>query len=348
PSVGPATTVGATVPPMAAGPEPKRSSAVFVVVLVILLLVLAGLIFLLARTVGIGDDGGADQVAVPDVIGRTQPEALTILEGEGFTVKTETGENDQAEENTVFDQNPDPGAKVDEGSEVVITVASSAAPIEVPNLIGQMDVDADSQLRAIELFAEFEREDDPEVPAGTVIEQDPAAGETLPPGSAVRLTVSNGPGTEEVPDVVGMTANEAANVLGRAGFSVTEQTEESDREPNTVIRTEPPAGSQHDRSQPVVVVVSSGQTVATVPDVTGMTQADAETRLSGEGFSNVSADTTSSCDADDEGTVIEQSPAAGSEADPSEQVTITVCQPADGETTTTTSTSTTVPDEDDG
>jgi beta-lactam-binding protein with PASTA domain len=334
------------VPPGAAGPPAKRSSALFVVVLVLLLAVLAGLIFLLARTVGIGGEGGATQVAVPDVLGRTQPEALAILEAEGFTVRTETGENDQAQENTVFDQEPDAGTKIDEGSEIVITVASAAAPVEVPNLVGQLDVDADAQLRAIELVADFEREDDPDVPAGTVIEQDPAPGETLPPGSAVLLTVSNGAGTAPVPDVVGMTAAAAANRLGQEGFTVTEQTEESAEEPNTVIRTEPPAGTDHDRSQPVVVVVSSGQQTRTVPDVLDLSEDDAKTRLSGEGFTNVVTETQSVCDLEDEGLVIGQDPDAGTEAATDARITITVCQPL-GEDTTTTS-DTTEPPEDEG
>ena len=346
-TVGPATTVGDTVVP---GPPPPRNSGTFVVVLIALLLLLAGLIFLLARTVGIGDGDGARQVAVPDVIGRTQPEALTILEAEGFTVETETGENDQAPENTVFEQRPGAGEKVDEGSEITIVVASAAAPVEVPNLIGQMDVDADSQLRAIDLVADFEREDDPDVPAGTVLEQDPEPGSLLPPGSAVRLTVSNGPGSAEIPDVSGMTAAAAANRLGQEGFTVTEVTEASDEPEGTVLRTDPPAGTDHDRSRPVTVVVSTGEPATiTVPDVRGLTEPEARSQLQSAGFSNVVVETQLVADEDDEGRVIAQSPGGGAQAAADDTIRITVGRaPLDEETTTTTSTttSTTTPQDD--
>jgi len=340
-TVGAATTVGEAVvtPP----PGPQRNSGMFIAVLIGLLLVLAGLIFLLARTLGLGESS-AEQVAVPDVIGRTQPEAVTILQAEGFRVKTETGENDQAAENTVFDQDPDAGTKVDEGSEITIVVASAAAPVEVPNLIGQMDVDADSQLRALGLVADFEREDDPDVPAGTVIDQDPEAGEPLPPGSAVRLTVSNGPGSAEVPDVVGMSAAEAANRLGQAGFTVVEQTEASDEPEGTVLRTDPPAGTDHDRSEPVTVVVSTGEPATIdVPDVRGLTESEARAQLSSAGFSNVVVQAQLVTDEDDVGRVISQSPGGGAQAAPEDTITITVGRAplAEETTTTTTSSSTT-------
>ena len=337
PAAGAAIAVD-TAPPYASA-EPQRSGPLFVVVLLVLLGLLGVLLFLFARNLGIG--GTADQVTVPEVLGRTQPDAQALLESLGFEVQTEQRENDQAPEGTVFDQNPDQGTKVDEGSKVTIVVSSAAAPVQVPNLIGEQDADADAQLRAIGLVADFEAEDDPDVPAGTVIDQDPEAGEELPRGSAVRLTVSNGPGTEAIPDVQGMTPAEAANVLGRAGFEVAFAEEPSDQvDEGTVTRTDPPAGTELPRGETVTVYESSGSASVTVPDVLGMTQDDAIGTLQDAGFRVVSSSRTVA-DPDDDGRVIGQSPAGGTTAERGSTVEITIGDAIGGGSTTTTEDTTT-------
>lgn len=317
----------------------KRSSALFVVVLVLLLGALAVLLFMLGRTIGIGDDDTVAQVAVPDVINRTQPEAVTILEAAGFEVTTEQAENVEVAEGTVFDQDPDSGQRIDEGSEVTITVASSTAPVEVPNLVGQKDVDADAQLRAIGLRADFQRVDDEEAPAGTVVAQNPAPGEELPRDSAVVLEVSNGPGSEAVPDVSGLTPEEAANVLGRAGFETAFAEEPSASvEEGKVIRTDPPSGSDLPVGERVTVFVSSGAATSEVPNVVGMPEADAVAALQGAGF-QVRRSSQVVTDPSQDGVVLSQDP--NGQAEPGSTVTIAVGQAVMPTTTTTT----TEPDE---
>jgi serine/threonine-protein kinase len=332
-AAGPATTMA---PPIAAGPDgPRRSSALFIVVLLVLLLLLAALLFLLGRTIGIGGSS-ADEIVVPDVVGQTQPEAVRILEEEGFDVVTEQLENADVPEGTVFDQNPDAGQKVDEGSDITIIVSSSAAPVEVPNLVGQKDVDADAALRAIGLRADFQRVDDDDVEAGTVVSQSPRAGETLPRDSAVVLEVSNGPGSEEIPDVSGRTPEEAANILGQAGFDAAFAEEPSETiEDGRVTRTDPPAGTDLARGETVTVYVSTGSATAEVPEVVGLSQAEAEQQLSAAGF-QVRISTQIVTDPDSDGRVIAQDPGAGVRAQRGSTVTITVGRAVGGSTTTTT------------
>ena len=335
-ATGPGTTVTSAVREDVE--PPKRSSALFVVVLVVLLALLAGLLFLLGRTIGLGGDDTGTQVAVPDVVGRTQPEAVTILETAGFTVKTEQTENAEVPEGTVFDQDPDAGQKVDEGSEITVIVSSTRAPVQVPNLVGQQDVDAAAQLEAIGLTADFERVDDPDVAAGIVIAQDPPPGEELPPESAVRLEVSNGPGSEQVPDVAGRTPEEAANILGRAGFETSFAEEASDTvEDGKVTRTDPPAGSDLAKGETVTVFVSTGSASATVPDVVGMAEDEAVAALQQAGFRVVRVSQAVASPAND-GRVIDQSPEPGTEAERGSTVTITVGQAIGGSSTTTTTT----------
>ena len=342
-AAGPATTMSPAGGAYAEEP-PRRSSALFVVVLVLLLGVLAVLLFLLGRTIGLGG-GTTTQVAVPDVVGLTQPEAVIVLERDGFTVRTEQAENTEVEEGTVFDQNPDAGQRVDEGAEVTIIVSSTAVPVEVPDLVGRDAVDATAQLQSIGLRADIQRVDDDEVPAGTVVAQDPEPGETLPPDSAVRLEVSNGPGAETIPDVAGLLPAEAANRLGRAGFetSFAEEPHETIEE-GRVTRTDPPAGTDHPQGDTVTVYVSSGPATVAVPDVVGLSEAEAISQLQQAGF-QVRRNSQVVTDPDSDGRVISQDPtgraAAGS------TVTITVGQAVGGTTSTTTTTTTTTTQPDD-
>jgi eukaryotic-like serine/threonine-protein kinase len=339
-AAGPATTA-APAPSYEDAPPRRNNGAMFIVVLLVLLGLLALLLFLLGRTIGLGGDD-ATKVDVPDVTNRPVADAQSTLTGAGFTVKVEQADNDQVEEGIVFDQDPDAGEKVDKGSEVTITVSSAGAPVEVPNLVGQKDVDADAQLRAIGLVADFERVDDDDVPAGTVTAQEPKAGETLPKDSSVHLKVSNGPGQEQIPDVAGKDPTAAANELGRAGFETTlvEEKSESVAE-GKVTRTDPPAGASADKGSTVTIYVSSGATTGTVPDVRGMTEDQAVAALHDAGFQNIEVVSQIVANPDNEGIVVAQSPTGGTKAELADKITINVGKTATGTTTTTTTTSST-------
>ncbi|MEN3273021.1 MAG: eukaryotic-like serine/threonine-protein kinase [Actinomycetota bacterium] len=338
-SLGPATIAA---PAAHDAPPPRRNnSAMFIVVLLVLLGLLALFVFLLGRTIGLGNDTTA-QVVVPDVTNRPVADAQSQLTNSGFTVKVEQAANDQVDEGIVFDQDPKSGEKVDKGSEITITVSSAGAPVDVPDLVGQKDVDADSQLRAIGLVADIERVDDDKIPAGTVTDQDPKKGEPLPKGSSVHLKVSNGPGQAEIPDVSGDDPAAAANELGRAGFETTAAEEPSETvEEGKVTRTDPAAGTSADKGSTVTYYVSTGRSTATVPDVRGMTEDDAIAALHSAGFQNIETVTQVVANPANDGIVVAQSPTGGTKAKLSDRITINVGKSATGSSTTSSSSSTT-------
>jgi eukaryotic-like serine/threonine-protein kinase len=112
--------------------EPKSSKA-FLVVLVLLLALLAGLLFVLARMLGLGDgDPDRPQVAVTNVVGMPVDEAQAELEDLGFEVEREFAANDDFEEGIVFDQDPVAGQRVDEGSTVTLFVSQGADTVPMP------------------------------------------------------------------------------------------------------------------------------------------------------------------------------------------------------------------------
>jgi serine/threonine-protein kinase len=309
----------------------------FIVVLLVLLGLLALFVFLLGRTIGLGNDS-TTQVVVPDVTNQPVAAAQGALTAKGFTVKVEQAANDQVDEGVVFDQNPKAGEKVDKGSAITITVSSAGAPVDVPNLVGQSATDADSQLRAIGLVADIERVDDDKVPEGNVTAQDPKEGTKLPKGSSVHLKVSNGPGQAQVPDVSGEDPTAAANELGRAGFDTAAAEEPSDSvAEGKVTRTDPAAGSQADKGSTVTIYVSTGRSSATVPDVRGMTEDDAVAALHTAGFQNIEVVTQVVANPANDGIVVTQSPTGGAKAKLTDRITINVGKAATSSSTTTSS-----------
>jgi len=308
--------------------EPRRSG-VFLAALVVLLLLLAGMLFLLARALGLGeeDEPTPTIVEVTRVIGMPVEEAVDLLEEDGFKVETVEEPNEDFESGIVFDQNPVGGAKVDEGSTVTLKVSAGAELVPVPDVVDSPIDDARRLLSGEGFTVKEEPIPSEDVPVGIVVDQNPAAGQEVPRGSEIVLQVSSGPEERPVPDVSGRTVAEASNILGQNGFTVTQRSEPSTTvEEGRVIGTEPPADTPLPKGATVTLVVSSGPPEVEVPLVEGLTESGARTTIEGEGLTFAST-TTATCSPADDGEVVDQNPDAGTAVDPGTTVTVTVCAP---------------------
>ena len=94
------------------------------------------------------------------------------------------------------------------------------------------------------------------------------------------------PNDEIVPNVVGMSYDDAAARLSQVGFRPVqgESRVHASAPSNQVLEQNPPAGSRELRNTRVTLAVSGGQQRATVPAITGMTRLDAMEALRGAGF----------------------------------------------------------------
>jgi serine/threonine-protein kinase len=316
----------------------EQRSGAFLVVLVLLLIVLGALLFLLARTLGIGsgDSGNVAQVAVPNVIDKPAEEARTILEGQGFKVDTTFEQNEDKPENIVFAQDPAAGIKKDKGSTVVLKVSSGAQLIKVPDVTGSQLEEARRLLESEGFVVEVQESPDEKADPGEVVDQDPAGGGDAPKGSTVRIIVSSGAAERAVPDVSGRTVGEATALLTEAGFKTVQKNDASSTvEAGKVIGSDPPAGTMLAKDETVTIIVSTGAEQATVPTVEGLSKATAENQLTNAGFTvKVVEETVPPGDPRD-GRVISQSPGGNTKADKGSQVTIVVGKASIGPTTTT-------------
>lgn len=123
--------------------------------------------------------------------------------------------------------------------------------------------------------------------------------------------------TVKVPDVRGMTEDEAKKALNSKGlgYEVVSREESEEYEEGLVSSQTPEAGNKVKKNTKVQVVVSSGligQSI-TIPDVSGMSEDDAKRALENEGFENISSEYAYS-DTVSEGDVIETTPSANTQA----------------------------------
>jgi serine/threonine-protein kinase len=191
----------------------------------------------------------------------------------------------------------------------------------VPNVVGKQLDPARSELEAEGFEVDIDRRPD-QSPFDTVFRQVPTAGNKVDDGSTVTLFVSNGPSTVEVPDVVGLTQEDASRRIRRADLRPRTQRESSTRVPaGNVIRTDPGPGATIERGSRVTLLVSSGAKQVTVPDVTGQDETDAAASLRERGLSPFLRERDSSEPVD---TVLEQSPEAGQLVDEGSTVTLYV------------------------
>jgi len=247
--------------------RPRQRTGTYIGVLVLLLAILGGLLYLLSRELGVG---GAKEVVVPSVVGQQEADARRQLEDLGLEVQKEDVEpqDDDRPAGQVVDQDPQMGAKVREGSVVTIRVSTGAPQVDLPDVRNRTLEAATDILERQQFVVRSRMEPNERVRENVVMDQEPKPGRA-PRGSEVLLIVSSGPPEERVPDVTGRDADEAANVLGQAGFRTSSRQEPSGTfGSGKVIRTEPAAGTPLDKGSTVVLVVSTGPPPTTAAPTT--------------------------------------------------------------------------------
>lgn len=191
---------------------------------------------------------------------------------------------------------------------------------EIPNVVGLTETQARALLPNYTIT--IQRAPDPRIPKDRVASQIPLATTQIAKGSAVTLTISDGPGNAIVPDgLVGMSLIDARTALAAAGLviSKTEATP-SDEMQGTVLKVTPEAGSTITAGAGVVLTIASGE--VEVPDLIGVEAIQAKTLLIQAGFL-----VREFYDYDPDqavGVVIRQAPDAGTTQTIGKSVTITI------------------------
>jgi serine/threonine-protein kinase len=213
---------------------------------------------------------GKPKVPVPDVVGKSRDDAIAELVKAGLAPKAFNVPSSQPT-GTVVAQAPHGGIVVVSGSPVRINVSEGPKQVVLPSLINmQYDV-ASAQLQAAG-FGVKRNDVASDQPAGTVIDQNPTGNTLVPQGTTVTLTVSKGPTTAQVPDVVNLDQDTAKATLHAAGFKVKVLfTDTTDPTQDNRVVSEDPAGNSQAKPGSVVTITVARLTTPTTSTTTTTT-----------------------------------------------------------------------------
>lgn len=215
------------------------------------------------------------------------------------------------------------------------------ATVTVPSITDKTEAQARTLLTQAKLDVGAVTQDTSDtVPEGQVVSQSPPAGTTLHEGDTVDFVVSSGKGEVEVPDLTGMTVDQATKALQDQGLKLGRQTESDspDQRKGRVISSSPSTGESVAKGTPVDIEIASGK--VRVPNVVGQTLEAATKTLTDAGLSVTAEQFEESTQP--AGTVIKQDPASGL-VDQGTKVVLVRAKPPATATDTPTDTATTEP-----
>ena len=200
---------------------------------------------------------------------------------------------------------------------------SNRADVQVISFVGMtkdefLATDYNNLLRA-----EFPEEYSSE-PAGTIIRQTPKAGRTVKEKQRIVLTVSLGTQYVTIPETKNMVAEDAEQTLKDMGLRVTKKPMSDNSVANgAVVYTQPAAGETVEGDSTVILYVSRSEVSkeSQVPSLTGKTIEEARNEVKGL---NLSIRTIEQASEQPAGTVLSQSPDAGSTVRKSSVITLVV------------------------
>lgn len=159
--------------------------------------------------------------------------------------------------------------------------------VNVPDVSNKPIAEARSELQAAGFTIGTETEVyNPDVEAGNVVSTDPAAGVQAAKGSSVNITISKGTEQVTVPDLRGMSADEAQRVLASYGLNGQQGDTvfSDDVEENRVAQQDIAAGTTAYKGDTITFHLSKGPKTASVPNVQGLDFETARDRLEAAGF----------------------------------------------------------------
>ena len=165
---------------------------------------------------------------------------------------------------------------------------AQANMVTVPNVEDSPRSEVIAELEDLDLLVTVNEEANPDIARDNAIRINPAPGSQLQRNSTVILTVSSGREITEVPDVVGLSLEDASRALSDAGLSMSDSVEEEESSADNtgrVTQQNPPAGSQLSRGSRVTVTVGTGPRMIRVPsNLVGQDIEDVRSTLDAMGF----------------------------------------------------------------
>ncbi|WP_432487318.1 Stk1 family PASTA domain-containing Ser/Thr kinase [Kineococcus sp. SYSU DK018] len=280
PGAPPGTSTGTstgTLPQVGDGQPPQERRGRRWPWVLLVLVLLGGIGGVGYALLNLGDGGGADPSAtssptavyVPEVVGLPQEDAEDLLTGAQLEPAVVEEASDTVDAGDVISSDPAPGSSAVIGSTVTLTVSTGPAAVRVPDVTGSSQDDARDELSDAGLNPGSAQptDEDPSAEPGTVVRTDPAAGASVAPNTRVTLYVASGQVT--VPDLTGLTLEEAQDQLDGLNLNVNTSTDpDAEGEPGTVVSQSPTPESTVDVNTSVDLVLAPEQVATPTPTPT--------------------------------------------------------------------------------
>lgn len=207
----------------------------------------------------------------------------------------------------------------------------SSSEVEVPDVVGRQAAIAQQMLEEKNLRVTLAETYDADVPEGQVVSQYPEAGNKVKEQRTITIYISRGGEEMIMPDLKGMSKENAESKLKKMGLKVTVYEENDSAEAGTVIKQDVKAGTKINKGKPVDIIVSKGEKKKTIsmPDYTGMSIDSARSNIEANGL--VVGRVTQKTSKEPAGTVLSQTPSAGGKIKQGESVDLVVSSSASRE-----------------
>jgi serine/threonine-protein kinase len=183
---------------------------------------------------------GPGTVKVPKVRGLPENRAIRELRELGLTPKVQREFSKDIDKGQAIRTVPPAGDQAERGSSIDLFISKGAREITVPDVTGLSKSAARRELEEAGFEVDFETENS-EQPEDEAIDQSPSGGSKADEGSTVVVTLASG--SNEIPDVTGLSEDDATQELEEAGFDVTVDTTDVDEESEDgIVQSQNPGG----------------------------------------------------------------------------------------------------------
>lgn len=238
------------------------------------LLIVGGVWYALARS-----QPTAEMVAVPDnLVGMSEADAKAAVESVGlvFAVSDKTVASEELAEGVVAELDPPSGERVEVGTTVTAKLSSGSDSVVIPEVTNMTPEAAQDAVEALGLVWELDanKVDSDSVEEGKIAKVNPSVGKKVKKGSTVKGTVSSGKKTVTVPDLTGMTQDQAREYLTQVGLQVgnVQTSDDPSQSAGKILSSSPAAGETLNKGESVSITVASGK-VALPDTIVGYEQA---------------------------------------------------------------------------
>ncbi|HEX7301994.1 Stk1 family PASTA domain-containing Ser/Thr kinase [Lentzea sp.] len=320
----------------------RRKKAIMVTLVVILCVAVLGLAAWITASVMNSGSEATEKASVPSIVGLSPLEAKENIRKAGLVaaqedVACEPGPNGAAARcnadqiNKVIDSNPPEGSQVNKGSTVTIAVGAPPGEGTVPDLVGKTPQEAQAILdkdpngfKLTQAADQVEVDDTSKV--GKVAGQNPASGLKLKKGGSISIQLGRAPDKLNVPNVVGSDVDDARQTIIGSGLKVNVETIDSAKPEGEVISQTPTGNTKAAKDTTVTLRVSKGNQLE-MPDLTGLTQREAENKLKSLGWNgNLNVEEQQVSNPQQKDKIVSQNPAKGQPFTKGSTVTITVAK----------------------